>query len=222
MAFYSHMKEQYNQFQRANLNRETRLDIIKSNIQAKYQEQISANETFLDNLMFVRPYTRTGGIYYPNQAEIQTYNQISQDKQALEFISSISTQQYFDILAQKEEVELAEYIDKRQDVLNRNVKQLTDIQSNKGLLAKFYNFVGSGEEKMDDARFNIHFATIQYSTAEEALTEWQGMSQEEKTDYLADRFEFEGSLGLNEKMLTAYSRDKELELQSFMQNEMEQ
>ena len=63
MAFYSHMKEQYNQFQRANLNRETRLDIIKSNIQAKYQEQISANETFLDNLMFVRPYTRTGGIY---------------------------------------------------------------------------------------------------------------------------------------------------------------
>ena len=90
------------------------------------------------------------------------------------------------------------------------------------MLAKFYNFVGSGEEKMDDARFNIHFATIQYSTAEEALTEWQGMSQEEKTDYLADRFEFEGSLGLNEKMLTAYSRDKELELQSFMQNEMEQ
>lgn len=214
MAFYSEKIEQYKKFERANLNRETRLDIVKTNVQAHYQTLIDANESFLDTIRFVRPYTRTGGAYSPNQVEIQTYKQVAQDKQALEYISSLSTQDYFDILAQKEEVELKEYIDSRQEMLDKNVNSLLNIESNKGFMAKIYNFTGRTEEKLDEARFYIHHATIQYSTAQEALTEWQNMSQEEKTDYLADRYEFEGSLSLDYKQMSVYARDKSLEVQA--------
>lgn len=210
MAFYEYKIREYALTRNAHrLPKQERLDLAKASVEKAYESSINANELIKDRLL------KSGAMAQPQRgmavAQFQTSalsDKIAEDKQALEYVSSLTSVEYFKLLEKKEEVELTEYIDSCFDQMGEATERLIKLENNKGIVSKFYSLTGKSEEKIAEASAQFDLANEQVVNAQEALQEWKGLKSSDKQDYLIERFEHEGLLSLDTKALESYMENK--------------
>ena len=211
MAFYNYKIREYSLTRNPHrLPKQDRLDLAKESVEKAYEGSIKANEGIKERLL------KSAAVANPQRgmavAQFQTNmlnEKILEDKAALEYISSLSTLNYFKLLEKKEETELGEYIDSRFEKMGEATERLIKLENNKGVVAKFYALTGKSEEKIAEANAQFEQANLEVVNAQEALEEWKTLRIPDRQDYLIERFEHEGLLSLDTQGLESYIENKE-------------
>lgn len=220
MAFYKHKIHEYNLVANPQgLPKEERLENVKTFVEESYISTIKQTEQVKERLMVAGAsdrYAHRAPMVSQYQA-MSLQNKIDQDKQALAYISSLSTSEYFGLLAKKEETELSEHISDCFGRMGEATEKLIKLENNHGIAAKFYKITGKLDGKIEQVNEQYEQANNEVIVAQEALTEWKGLGAEAKQDYLLGRFERDGLLEIDVKGLKEFAEEN-AELASFIVN----
>lgn len=211
MAFYNYKIREYALTRNPHrLPKQDRLDFAKASVEKAYEGSIKANETIKERLLKSTAVAEPQRGITVAQFQANMLNEkILEDRAALEYVSNLSTLNYFKLLEKKEETELTEYIDSRFEKMGEATERLVKLENNKGIVSKFYALTGKSEEKIAEANAQFDQANIEVVNAQEALEEWKSLRVPDRQDYLIERFEHEGLLSLDTKGLEAYIENKE-------------
>ena len=219
MAFYKHKLHEYNLVANPlGLPKEERLNSVKTFVENEYASTIKQTELVKDRLMVAGAsdrYSHRSPMVSHCQA-MALQDKINQDRQALAYISGLSTSDYFALLAKKEETELSEHIGNCYGRIGEATEKLIKLENNQGIAAKFYKLTGKLDGKIAEVNEQYEQANNEVIVAQEALTEWKGLDDEAKQDYLLGRFEREDLIELDVKGLKEFAEEN-AEIASFIQ-----
>ncbi|MBQ3048204.1 MAG: hypothetical protein IJD48_04245 [Clostridia bacterium] len=222
MAFYTYMSKKYSTLSNPdNLSTEERMLAFKTGIEGKFAASIKESRAVAEDVMLnysVANISTEAAIASFQAEEIMAT--ANEDQKALDYISSLSPQQYFAALAKKEVVELKEFIASGYEQAGAATERLINLEHTKGIAAKFYRLTGKTEQKIEETQSAYDQAIAGVDAAKEALREWVAMPADDKAGYIIDRSEQSGLLSLDTENLTKYALNYHLEDQATSQGDV--
>lgn len=202
MSFYKDKLNFYSQSEYASIPLEDRMQIVKNDV---YRSSVAR---FVETSNYILNHsTASSGSLGMGGVEA-SFHTIILDEQKKEFesLQNMSTQEYFDLLIDKE----TQAISKLKYLELENIKNLRNPYIERPISALFSFLTRSSQkETKKNIEEKVELSSIKFGVYSVVSDEWRNdLTDEERISYLVGRYEIEKLNGLDEQGLNIYVQNK--------------
>ena len=202
MSFYKDKLNFYSQSEYASIPLEDRMQIVKNDV---YRSAV-ARFVETSNSIFNHSTSSSGSLSMGGvEASFHTAI-LDEQRREFENIQSMSTQEYFDFLINKE----TQAVSKLKYLELENIKNLKNPYIQRPISALFSVLTRSSQKQIDDSlQEKIELSSIKFGVYSAVSDEWRNdLTDEERISYLVGRYEIENLDSLDEQGLNNYVQNK--------------
>ena len=132
---------------------------------------------------------------------------IGQTRVELESMRQTTPTQYVFSLVGQEDKNIEEYINEKVEDFDRVKTKCSKYERNVGIGPILSGLFGTREEKIQDLRSEVVTLVEDITTGQEALESWDGLSVEDKLEYVVGRYETTGLTTFDKQGLEKFTRN---------------
>lgn len=207
MDFYTHRLVNYKS-DAQDYTMQERIYYMYNSVVAQKEARIEdLKESYKNSLAYGALTNRTVGTHAHLNVTSSVYAELlGQERAALESMQKLSPTQYAFSLVSQESEQLEGYIDEKVELFDKVKTKCTKYEKNQGFGPMLSSLFGTREEKAQSLREEVVSLVEDITMGQDSLETWDGLSYEDKLEYVVGRYESEGLTSFDAQGFERFTR----------------